>query len=73
MLTCLLTGQWHDDIMPTSSSACTVHHVTVHYATVHHVTVHMVGSTGIRVGSTHPGEEDAWGASARLGRRLAGE
>jgi hypothetical protein len=32
-----------------------------------------VGSTGIRVGSAHPGEEDAWGASARVGRRLAGE
>ena len=35
-----------------------------------------VGSTGIRVGSTHPGEEDAWhawGASVRVGRRLAGE
>jgi len=34
------------------------------------------GSTGIRVGSTHPGEEDAWhawGASARVGRRPAGE
>ena len=30
-------------------------------------------STGIRVGSTHPGEEDAWGASVRVGRRLAGE
>jgi len=22
---------------------------------------------------SHPGEEDAWGASARVGRRLAGE
>jgi hypothetical protein len=32
-----------------------------------------VGSTGIRVGSTHPGEEDAWGAFARVDRRLAGE
>jgi len=32
-----------------------------------------VGSTGILVGSAHPGEEDAWGASARVGRRLAGE
>jgi len=32
-----------------------------------------VGSTGIRVGSAHPGEEDAWHASARVGRRLAGE
>jgi hypothetical protein len=32
-----------------------------------------VGSTGIRVGSTHPGEEDTWGASARVDRRLAGE
>jgi len=32
-----------------------------------------VGSTGIRVGSTHPGEEDAWGASARVGKLLAGE
>jgi len=34
-----------------------------------------VGSTGIRVGSDHPGEEDAWhawGASARVGRCLAG-
>jgi len=25
-----------------------------------------VGSTGIRVGSAHPGEEDAWHAWARL-------
>jgi len=35
-----------------------------------------VGSTGIRVGSAHPDEEDAWhawGASARVGRRPAGE
>ena len=32
-----------------------------------------VGSTGIRVGSAHPGEEDAWGASARVGKRLVGE
>jgi len=32
-----------------------------------------VGSTDIRVGSAHPGEEDAWGASAHVGRRLAGE
>jgi len=23
--------------------------------------------------ATHPGEEDAWGASARVGKRLAGE
>ena len=29
-----------------------------------------VGSTGIRVGSTHPGEEDAWGASARVADAL---
>ena len=57
----------------TSSSACIVHHVIVHYVTVHHVTVHMVGSTGIRVGSTHPGEEDARGVSVRVGRRLAEE
>jgi hypothetical protein len=29
-----------------------------------------VGSTGIRVGSAHPGEEDAWGASARMADAL---
>jgi hypothetical protein len=32
-----------------------------------------VGSAGIWVGSTHPGEEDAWGASAHVGKCLAGE
>jgi hypothetical protein len=31
-----------------------------------------VGSFGIRVGSAHQGEEDAWGASVRVGRRLTG-
>jgi hypothetical protein len=29
-----------------------------------------VGSTGIRVGSTQPGEEDAWGASERVADAL---
>jgi hypothetical protein len=32
-----------------------------------------VGSTGIWVGSAHSGEEDAWGASALVGRCPAGE
>jgi hypothetical protein len=34
-----------------------------------------VGSSGIRVGSAHPGEEDAcdaWRASVRVGSNLAG-
>jgi len=31
-----------------------------------------VESTGIHVGSAHPGEEDPWGASARVGRHLVG-
>jgi hypothetical protein len=32
-----------------------------------------VGSSGIRVGSAHPGEEDTWGrASVRVGSLLAG-
>jgi len=31
-----------------------------------------VGSSGIRVGSAHPGEEDAWRASVRVDSLLAG-
>jgi hypothetical protein len=31
-----------------------------------------VGSSGIRVGSAHPGEEDAWCASVRGGSLLSG-
>jgi len=31
-----------------------------------------VRSTGIQVGSGHPGEEDAWGASARFDSHLVG-
>jgi hypothetical protein len=31
-----------------------------------------VGSSGIRVGSAHPGEEDAWRASVRVASHPAG-
>jgi hypothetical protein len=31
-----------------------------------------VGSTSIQVGSAHPGEEESWGASARVDNHLVG-
>jgi len=89
VLTCQLTGCWHGmppvhaDITITS---CWCHLWHAYFACWHHNyvmltslisgSVSWVGSTGIRVGSAHPGEEDAWhawGASARVGRRPAGE
>jgi hypothetical protein len=86
VLTCQLTGRWHGmppvyaDITITS---CWCHPCHAYCACWHHNyvmqtslisgSVTWVGSTGIRVGSAHPGEEDAWGPSARVGRRPAGE
>ena len=72
----MLTGQWYDDIIVTSCRRHAMHALFTtycSYVTVHRSTVHIVGPTGIRVWSTHPGEEDAWGAYVRVGRRLAGE
>jgi hypothetical protein len=89
VLTCQLTGCWHG--MPPvhaniTITSCWCHPWHAYCACWHHNYVMLtslisgsvtwVGSTGIRVGSAHPGEEDAWhawGASARVGRRPAGE
>jgi hypothetical protein len=70
----------HADIMLTSSwchpwhayCACWRHYYVMLMSSLSGSAM-WVGSTGIRVGSAHPGEEDAWGASAHVGRRLAGE
>jgi hypothetical protein len=61
----MLTSSWH------AYCACWCHYC-VRMTSSLSGSVTWVGSTGIRVGSAHPGEEDAWGASARVGRRLTG-
>jgi len=68
-MACYCTCWCHNYIRMTSSLACLLYMLTSSLSG----SVTWVGSTGIRVGSTHPGQEDAWGASARVGRRLAGE
>jgi hypothetical protein len=73
---CYCTWWCHNYIMLMSSLACLLFMLTSllrHADVILSGPVTWVGSTGIRVGSTHPGEEDAWGASARVGRRPAGE
>ena len=69
---------WHADVTITSGwrhpghayCACW-HHNYVMLTSSLSGSVTWVGSTGIRVGSTHPGEEDAWRV-ARVASHLAG-
>jgi len=68
-MACYCTCWCHNYIRMTSSLACLLYMLTSSLSG----SVTWVGSTGIRVGSTHPVEEDAWGVSARVGIRLAGE
>jgi len=66
MLTCQMTGRRHG--MPTGHGDAIMTSSLSGFGT-------WVGSSGIRVRSAQPGEEDEWhalGASARVGRRLTG-
>jgi len=85
LLTCQLTGCWHGmptmhaDVMLTSGwrhpwhAYCAWwHHKYIMLTSSICGSVTWVGLTGIRVGSAHPGEEDAWGASARVDSHLVG-
>jgi len=88
MLACQMTGRWHG--MPTVHAdviltlgwrhpwyaycACWCHNYVMLMSLISG-SVTWVGSTGIRVGSAHPGEEDAWhawGASACGDSHLVG-
>jgi len=66
VMTCQLTGRWHG--MPTVHAGVMMTSPLSESGT-------WVGSSGIRVGSAHPGEEDAcdaWRASVRVGSLLSG-